>query len=94
MTLNLLSKLYMKGDYKMDTNVQLETSQNLSIMDRAARIALGVGLFAMAFADLAHGAHMGWPHIMAISIGLYPNLTGMFGWDPVYQVTHVDTAHT
>ena len=57
---------------------------NLHPVERVVRILLGVFMLIMAFsADRGIGAIWG--------LGIYPFLTGIIGWDPVYYFLNFNT---
>lgn len=58
---------------------------NVGSADRVLRIALGVGLLAIAFVG---------PRTPFGYIGLVPLLTGLFGTCPLYSVLGINTCAT
>jgi hypothetical protein len=62
-------------------------NQNQAGWDRAARIALGVALLALAWA----GAVTGVVGTASIVIGVIALLTGAVGWCPLYSVLGFST---
>jgi hypothetical protein len=55
---------------------------NLGGIDRAIRIALGIGLIAL----VRFGPETAWGYL-----GLLPLLTGAFGWCPLYALFSIST---
>jgi len=65
--------------------------QNLGIADRSLRVIVGAFLLGGAVAHLQiGGGYVGW-HAYAGLISIYPFLTGILGWDPVYKLFSVKT---
>lgn len=60
---------------------ELGPVQNLSLLDRTLRIASGAALIAIVVTQLFGNAY----NYLAI-LAIYPCLTGMFGWDPLYSL--------
>lgn len=57
--------------------------QNEALLDRVARIALGIGLISLAFVGPA--TPLGW-------LGLVPLVTGIVGTCPIYRLIGIRTA--
>lgn len=68
----------MKG-----TTQQLIVVQNIGLMDRVLRIAIGALMLGGATYSLASGSVVSW-EAFAIALSVYPFLTAILGWDPVY----------
>ena len=59
---------------------------NVGVIDRAARIVVGLALIALAL-----GYIPGWPATVWGWIGAIPLVTGLFGYCPTYSVLGVST---
>lgn len=63
--------------------------QNLGIVDRVVRVAIGVLLLGGSALHLSViDGVVGW-HAYAKLISIYPLLTAMLGWDPLYSLFSV-----
>ncbi len=58
--------------------------RNVGILDRLARVVLGVALLTFALAG-EQVAWWGW-------LGVIPLATGLIGYCPLYQLLHLSTA--
>lgn len=72
---------------------KLGVVQNLGWLDRSLRMIVGWIVIAIAYVDLYQGAMFGW-HAYAIVFSVYPILTALFGWDPLYSFKGVKTCDT
>jgi hypothetical protein len=62
---------------------RLSVVQNLGLVDRMMRVFIGTALLAGGIVSMFSNATLTWePYAMLISI--YPLLTCILGWDPVY----------
>lgn len=62
---------------------RLSVVQNLGLADRMVRVFIGTALLAGGIVSMFNNAMLTWePYAMLISI--YPLLTCMLGWDPMY----------
>jgi len=72
------------------TRVRLNVVQNLGLADRMIRMALGTALLAGGVVSLLNHSALTWePYAMLISI--YPLMTCLFGWDPMYATVDART---
>ena len=69
---------------------KLGVVQNLGLVDRCVRTAIGWFLIGAALTDLYSGAVVSW-HGYAILVAVYPILTGILGWDPIYNLVGART---
>jgi len=69
---------------------KLGVVQNLSLVDRLFRFAVGIALIAAAAFSLIAGNTVVWQGF-AILVSIYPLMTGMLGVDPIYSVFHKKT---
>jgi hypothetical protein len=60
---------------------------NVGLLDRAARIAVGIALIAFALGYLFPGTGFNWVGW----IGVLPILTGLFGFCPAYTLLGIST---
>jgi hypothetical protein len=67
---------------------KLHTVQNLNIVDRFLRIVLGAPLLAMVIITLREGDSFGW-HAYLMLVAIYPLMTAIMGWDPVYSMVRI-----
>lgn len=56
--------------------------KNINLMERGARILIGLGLMSMAFVGPANRWYL---------LGIIPLLTGLVGWCPPYQLLGINT---
>lgn len=64
---------------------KLRTIQNLNIVDRFMRLLLGVTLLGLVIVTLKEGDSFGW-NIYIMLGAIYPLMTAIMGWDPLYAV--------
>lgn len=67
--------------------------QNEGAVDRVVRNVIGWSLMGIAAFDLAQGASVTW-HGYVILLAIYPLLTSILGWDPLYQMLRTRTCET
>jgi hypothetical protein len=58
------------------------TQIKMSIMERIVRIGIGYGLIVTTMTASAPGEFL----LLLPLLAIYPVLTGMFGWDPVFEL--------
>ncbi|MFC1751273.1 DUF2892 domain-containing protein [Pseudomonadota bacterium] len=63
---------------------ELGPIQNIGLVDRTVRIAIGMALI-LGVVTNTFGHELNFIAILAV----YPCLTGMFGWDPLYSFRRV-----
>jgi hypothetical protein len=69
--------------------------QNLGLIDRILRMAIGVFLIAVPYVELTSpGASAAWWHGLSMAIAVYFCLTGAMGTDGVLKVLNVKTCDT
>lgn len=69
--------------------------ENIGLVDRVIRLLLGAGLIGTSYVYLAHlqqqlGVWDIWASY-AILFSIYPMMTAMLGWDPLYALFNVRT---
>ena len=63
--------------------------QNMGLIDRVVRLLLGVALVSGSYYFAVHtDAKSEVIASLGFLISLYPIFTGMFGWDPFYEMIH------
>ncbi|MBL1293677.1 MAG: DUF2892 domain-containing protein [Thiotrichales bacterium] len=67
--------------------VRLAEVHNIDLIDRVARILLGATLVGGAITSILNSSVVTWQVSVAL-FAIYPLMTGMLGWDPVYAVGH------
>ncbi len=68
--------------------------QNLGWLDRVVRTVAGVSVLAFALNALSMNAdNVTWAFYLVL-LSVYPLLTGMIGWDPIYQSVTVRSCGT
>jgi hypothetical protein len=67
--------------------------QNMGWLDRVVRVILGSVLLAFAISALGPGTTPPWALYVAL-VSVYPLLTGIIGWDPIYEAVTVKTCGT
>ena len=67
--------------------------QNLGWLDRTMRLIVGAALVAIVLIDLEQRNTLGWHAYLPI-VAIYPLLTGLLGWDPLYATTHIKSCDT
>ena len=72
---------------------QLGAVQNLGWLDRSVRLIVGAALIAIVLMELGKGNTLGWQAYLPI-IAIYPLLSGIVGWDPLYATGHVKSCDT
>ena len=61
--------------------------QNMGLIDRAARLLIGVALLSVSYYYAIHSSvKFEVFEFYSFAIALYPIFTGMFGWDPLYAL--------
>lgn len=63
---------------------KLGALQNVGLWDRVLRVIIGSGLIAVVLFDLYQHVDVGWHAYLPI-IAIYPMLTGILGFDPLYS---------
>lgn len=75
----------------MFTHTQkLGALQNLGLTDRVLRVIIGSALIAVVLVDLYLRVDLGWHAYLPI-IAIYPMLTGILGFDPLYSIFNYRT---
>ncbi|MBI5451267.1 MAG: DUF2892 domain-containing protein [Gammaproteobacteria bacterium] len=70
---------------------RLGVVQNIGLLDRLTRIAAGCVMLALPAYDLiSNDAMVTWQAYVAL-LAIYPLMTGILGWDPLYSAAHVRT---
>lgn len=64
--------------------------QNMGWLDRVVRVLVGAGLVGVVFMDIYAGQPLSWHAYLPI-IAIYPLITAIMGWDPLYAAGHVKT---
>ena len=64
--------------------------QNLGLTDRIVRGVIAVLMLGLPLYDLAYGSLFTW-HGYVILLGIYPSLTTILGWDPIYALFKLRT---
>ena len=72
------------------TLARLSEVHNLGLIDRVVRVLLGVALIAGAITSILNSSVVTWQVYVAL-FAIYPLMTGMLGWDPLYAVGHAKT---
>ncbi len=67
--------------------------QNLGWLDRTLRTIIGFALITVVLMDIQLGIPLGWHAFLPI-IAIYPLMTGMLGWDPLYATGHIKSCDT
>jgi hypothetical protein len=62
--------------------------QNIGLYDRVIRGSIAALLIVLSFYDLKTGSLVGW-HVYVILLSIYPALTSILGWDPLYSLFNV-----
>lgn len=70
-----------------NTLAKLGVIQNLGLIDRALRIVLGAVLIGVSVTSILNSTVVTWQVYVAL-FAIYPLMTGMLGWDPLYAVAH------
>jgi hypothetical protein len=84
----------MSNKSKQGHNIQIKP-QNIGTIDRTVRAVIGVALLASLFiASRTTETFFGFtseefPYYVVALAAIYPALTAIFGWDPIYQVLRV-----
>ncbi len=65
---------------------ELGPVQNMGLMDRSFRIVLGAAMIGLVLSPVLGNSY----NFLAI-LAIYPCLTGMMGWDPLYSLRRVKT---
>ena len=72
---------------------QVLNVRNLGLFDRTSRVLLAAAMFAPIFANAVPGPLGVWT--LAPLLAIYPLLTALLGWDPLYDGMGISTAkHT
>ena len=67
--------------------------RNLSLEDRFARLVLGTGMLTIPVIHLSLGAVASW-HGYLLLCSIYPLLTAMVAWDPLYALSRSRSCNT
>lgn len=67
----------------------LSVVQNLGLYDRCLRVLAGVILLGGSVAHLVLADSMVSWHAYTSLLSIYPFLTGILGWDPLYEMAEV-----
>ena len=67
--------------------------QNIGWFDRIVRVVIGFALLGVVYVDLIKEMPLGW-HVFLPLLAIYPLLTAILGWDPLYAAGHVKTCDT
>jgi len=68
--------------------------QNLSLIDRLFRLALGIAMMSVLFYSNPYLViSTGLMSAIAL-VGIYPLMTGMIGVDPIYELGHLKSCDT
>ena len=81
------------GEVKvMETLAKIGVIQNLGLADRVLRLIIGISLLGGAIAHMQMNGNVvsAW-HALAGLVSVYPFLTGIVGWDPLYSLLRVRT---
>jgi len=71
----------------------LGAAQNLGWIDRTLRLIVGAALIAVVLLQLQQGNTLGLLAYLPI-VAIYPLLSGILGWDPLYAVGHIKSCDT
>jgi hypothetical protein len=72
-------------------SAKLEVIQNMGWLDRVLRAVAGAALLAFAMtAMMASNENLTWA-LYAVLASVYPLLTAIVGWDPIYEMMTVRT---
>lgn len=63
-------------------------AQNMGLVDRVLRFILGLALIVVVLMELGNGEALGMYAYLPI-IAIYPLMTAILGWDPLYHLGHV-----
>ena len=66
---------------------ELSVIQNISLIDRLVRVSIGTALIVTAAISLGNNLVISW-ETYTILLAIYPLLTAILGWDPIYSLTH------
>ena len=69
---------------------RLTEVHNLGLVDRVVRVLFGAALMGGAITSLFNSSVVTW-QVYAALFAVYPLMTGMLGWDPLYAVGHTKT---
>jgi hypothetical protein len=72
---------------------KLGAVQNLGLVDRVVRMILGFLMVGVVLMDIDLGVAPGW-HLILPILSIYPFITGILGWDPLYAASHVKSCDT
>lgn len=69
---------------------KLKPIQNLGLVDRVVRFILATLMLGGAIAYLiVYGTYLTPVHGLVMMLSIYPALTGIVGWDPLYQMANI-----
>jgi hypothetical protein len=72
----------------------LGVPQNLGWLDRVIRLVLGCALLGVPWILLGKQTTVASWHSYAMILSIYPFLTGILGWDPIYSLFGAKTCGT
>lgn len=62
--------------------------QNMGWIDRTVRVAIGAALILVVLFEMQKGSPIG-PYAYLPILAIYPLMTGLLGWDPLYAAGHI-----
>ncbi len=74
-----------------NTSTRIRLARNVGAYDRIARLLFAATLLAPAFVGNDAGP-LGWL-VASVLMALYPAITGLIGWDPIYRLLDLSTGH-
>lgn len=72
---------------------RLGAIQNVGLLDRCLRVALGILMLGVVLMDLYFQVELGW-HVYLAILAVYPLMTGILGVDPFYSIGAFRTCDT
>jgi len=66
--------------------------QNVGLIDRAVRVIVGLGMIGFWFFYPVESVNI-WLAVLAL-LGVFPLLSGIIGWCPVYAIFHTKSCGT
>ncbi len=73
-----------------NTNIYISSPRNLDRSQQLSRVVLAAALLGITIS--APAGALGWLSVLPL-VAIYPLVTGLLGWDPVYDVFGIEHRH-
>jgi len=73
------------------TAYKLETVQNEGLVDRLLRFTIGAVMLGIGVGEMTVTPFITWWEALLVIASVYPLLTAILGWDPLYKLANAKT---